>query len=225
MSTFQVKGGNKVCLRIGILTLLMALSCQSQFIDFGVGYARFNTDDMTSRVTINSKPVDVTLNHVDAFMLKMRGGGSFIEALPQLRAGIELRGGIGGARDTEKVDEQTAYSEITMLSFGGGPVVSWKQPLGKQCYVEAGSFFGGYTVGVHEKGRKRYGIDWEEKEESGTGWSGGVYGKLGLLEMTDISTAFALEGAYEVGKWNFGGDIGHVSVTSLAFLFSVEVGF
>lgn len=211
----------------GLAMLLLAVTgCQTPFMDFGAGYARFNTDDMTSRVNINSKPVEITLNHVDAFMMKGRGGGSFIEALPQLRAGIELRGGIGGARETEEMDDQTAYSEIVMLMFGGGPFLSWKQPLGKKFYAEAGGFFGGYTVGVHEKGRRRYGLYWDEDSSGGTGWSGGLYGKLGLLELTgDMPTAFALEGAYEVGKWDFDGDIGQVSVTSLCFLLSVEVGF
>lgn len=209
------------------LTLLLVLlgGCYATFVDLGVGYTRFETEAIRSTVQINSQPVQTKLHHVDGFLTRTRAGGTFLEALPQLRAGVELRGGVGGAQDEKNVDRQTAYSQIVMLLFGGGPFLSWKQPIGDVFYLEGGSFLTGYTVGVHEKGRRRYGFYFDEKQTGATGWSGGFFGKLGIVDNSQAPVSFALETSYELGKWHFGGDIGEVFVQNVSVMVTAELDF
>lgn len=213
------------------ISLTMALfcwciaGCHSYFMDGGAGYTRFQMDPIKSTVTINSRPVETKLTHVDGFISKMRAGGGLVEALPQLRGGMEIRGGLGGALDTKDVSGQTAYSELVMLLFGGGPFISWKQPLGN-AYLEAGTFVGGYTFGVHEKGRKRYGLYYDISQSGSTGWSGGLFGKIGIIENLDAPTSFAIEGNYEVGELHFDNDaIGTNKMQVFSVLLSAEISF
>ena len=170
--------------------------------------------------------VKTKIQHVDGFTVKVRGGGEFVESLPQLRAGVEFRAGLGGARDTNRVYyNEKAYSEIALLMLGGGPFLAWKQPLGDDLYIEAGGFFSGYTVGIHEKGRKYNGYYYNVEQEGGVGWSTGFYGKLGILDFWGPPSAFSLEFSYEVGKWDFGSDLGKFWVKNFTFLIASEIKF
>lgn len=208
------------------LVLTLATGCRAPFVDVGLGYNRFNMEPIRSTVTVNSTPVETKLTHVDAFVGKIRSGGQIVEAVPQLRAGVEIRTALGGSRDTERLDNARVYSQITLLLFGAGPFVAWQQPLGKYLFVEGGGFFGGYTVGVYEKGRRsRYGYSYDVDDEGGVGWGGGIYGKIGTQNMDGNPFRFSLETGYERGEWDFGDDVGTTDVDSYSFLISSEVDF
>jgi hypothetical protein len=225
---------------LSILALLCTLGCHtsSPFVDVGIGYTRFEIDDIVSKSTVNSQTATTKLQHADAFIIKTRWGGSPIESVPQLKGGVEIRGALGGAYDSKNVDEdRKAYSELLLLLLGAGPFISWRQPLGKSWYVEGGSFISGYTVGVHERGyykrldeydgypSKQRRVYYDEESTGGLGWSGGFFGKIGIVDVLKKTTSLALEFSYEAGKWDFGGDIGKKDAKNLSFLFSANVEF
>lgn len=214
----------KLRLQIMIILLLVA-GCHAPFVEVGIGYNRFEMDEIRSTVMIDSQPVETRLTHVDAFTTKVRSGAQFVEAVPQMRSGIELRGSFGGTADTERRDGEKAYSEIVMLLFGIGPFLAWQQPLGEYLYLEAGGYFTGYTVGVHQKGRMRYALSFDTESEGGVGWGGGAYGKIGVQQSESLPCRIAGEFAYERGEWDFGGDIGKTDVDGYSFLISSEIDF
>jgi len=52
-----------------------------------------------------------------------------------------------------------------------------------------------------------------------------LYGKIGMNQLVGAPAGFALEFSYELGEWDFGGDINTVDVENLSFLFSSEIKF
>ena len=205
--------------------------CYKPFMEVGGGYARFNLDDdIVSVQDINGELVETKVNNIDSFIVKVRTGGSIIEALPQFRTGIEFRGALGGDIDVEEAatgDE--AFSDFVLLMLGGGPFVSWKQPLGDMFFIEAGAFASGHTAGVHESGQEINNNEIVNEEDVGAlGWSAGVFGKIGILPSGDYPVGFSLEAAYERGEWIFEDEIGGedtFGVDGYSVLLSSEIEF
>ncbi|WP_372368000.1 hypothetical protein [Candidatus Uabimicrobium sp. HlEnr_7] len=205
--------------------------CHKPFMEVGGGYARFNLDDdIVSVQNIDGENVETKVNGIDSFIVKVRTGGSIIEALPEFRTGIEFRGALGGDIDVEEAaNGDEAFSDFVLLMLGGGPFVSWKQPLGDVLFVEAGAFASGHTAGVHESGQEVNDDDIiNEEDTKAIGWSAGVFAKVGILPSGDFPVGFALEASYEKGEWLFEDDINgedKFSVDGYSVLLSSEIEF
>ena len=216
-------------IRLFIFMAIFLVGCQtpSAFVDAGVGYTRFEIDDIGEKVTVDDKSGTTRIKHADAFMMKARLGTMPIEALPQFRTGLELRGGLGGAYDTSKIEDRKdkAFTDFTVLMIGIGSFASWKQKFGKNFFIEAGAIANIHSVGVKEYGRKIKDTYFEEDEEGAGGWSVGGFGKIGIEREETFPTSFSLEFGYEAGKWDFDGDTGDIDAKSLTFLFSADVEF
>lgn len=206
---------------------LTFVACHRPFLDVGGGYARFELEDAIVSVNnVNGQDLETKVDDIDAFIVKVRTGGSPIEALPEFRTGIEFRGALGGDIDVEDANNgDKAFSDFVLLMLGGGPFVSWKQPLADSVFIEAGAFASGHTAGVHETGVEINDRIQNEEEEAAIGWSAGVFAKLGLLPTGDFPVGFAIEASYEKGEWEFDGDIDNVSVSGASVLISSEMEF
>lgn len=212
------------------LSCLLFAGCHNPFLEVGGGYAHFELDDAIVSVNnVNGQDIETKIDKVDSFIVKVRTGGSIIEALPEFRTGIEFRGALGGDIDVEEdAAKDKAFSDLILLMLGGGPFVSWKQPLADSVFIEAGAFLSGHSAGVHETGTEINGKIVDEDDVTAFGWSAGLFAKLGLLPSDDFPVGFALEASYEKGEWIFEDELNGedtFSVDGYSFMISSEIEF